>query len=90
MPETPNDRPVTLRHTAKDLKLAEARQVTAHEAVAKRRASVARPRAAITRGREIFVRRAKAGELDAVLAPIRAHVGHLPRLEGKGPNDDER
>jgi hypothetical protein len=34
---------------------------------------VARARAAITRGREILVRRAKAGELDPVLAPIRAN-----------------
>ena len=34
---------------------------------------MARARAAITRGREILVRRAKAGELDPALAPIRAN-----------------
>ena len=73
MPEAPNDRPVTLRHTAKDLKFAEARQATAREDLAKGRASVARARAAITRGRETLARRAKAGELDPVLAPIRAN-----------------
>lgn len=74
MPELPSDPPVTLRLTAKDLKLAEARQVTARDDIAKGRASVARARAAITRGREILVRRAKAGELDPVLAPIRANL----------------
>ena len=74
MPEAPNDRPDVLRHTAKDLKLAEARQVTARKDIAKGRASVARARSAITRGREILVRRAKAGELDPVLAPIRANL----------------
>jgi hypothetical protein len=73
MPELPSDPPVTLRFSAKDLKLAEARQVTAREDIAKGRASVARARAAITRGREILVRRAQAGELDPVLAPIRAN-----------------
>jgi transcriptional regulator with XRE-family HTH domain len=74
MPELPSDPPVTLPLTAKDLKLAEARQVAARDDIAKGRASVARARAAITRGREILVRRAKAGELDPVLAPIRANL----------------
>jgi hypothetical protein len=73
MPEAPNRPAVTLRHTARDLKLAEARQTTAREELAKGRASVARARAAITRGRETLVSRAKAGELDPVLAPIRAN-----------------
>jgi chromosome segregation ATPase len=73
MPETPNNRPVKLRHAAKDLKLAEARQATAREELAKGRASVARARAAITRGRETLASRAKAGELDPVLVPIRAN-----------------
>jgi chromosome segregation ATPase len=72
-PEAPNSRPVTLRQTAKDVKLAEARQATAREELAKGRASVARARAAITRGRETLASRAKAGELDPVLAPIRAN-----------------
>ena len=71
--DTPNSRPVTLRHTAKDVKLAEARQATAREELAKGRASVARARAAITRGRETLVSRAKAGELDPVLAPVRVN-----------------
>lgn len=71
--EPTSDPPVTLRYTAKELKLAETRQVTAREDIAKGRASVARARAAITRGREILVRRAKAGELDPALAPIRAN-----------------
>ena len=74
MSERPNDPPVTLSLTAKDLKLAEERQVTAREDIAKGRASVARARAAISRGREILARRAKAGELDPVLAPIRANL----------------
>jgi hypothetical protein len=73
VPDPPSDPPVTLRYTAKDLKLAETKQVTAREDIAKGRASVARARAAITRGREILARRAKAGELDPVLAPIRAN-----------------
>ena len=73
MPELPSDPPVTLPLTAKDLKLAEARQVAARDDIAKGRASVARARAAITRGRETLARRAKAGELEAVLAPIRAN-----------------
>jgi hypothetical protein len=73
MPEAPNNRPGTLRHTAKDLKVAEARQVTAREELAKGRASIARARATIRRGREILASRAKAGELDPVLAPIRAN-----------------
>ena len=71
--EPTSDPPVTLRYTAKELKLAETRQLTAREDIAKGRASVARARAAITRGREILVRRAKAGELDPALAPIRAN-----------------
>ena len=74
MPELPSDPPAALPLTAKDLKLAEARQVAARDDIAKGRASVARARAAITRGREILVRRAKAGELDPVLAPIRANL----------------
>ena len=73
MPELPSDPPAALPLTAKDLKLAEARQVAARDDIAKGRASVARARAAITRGREILVRRAQAGELDPVLAPIRAN-----------------
>lgn len=74
MPERPSEPSVTLRFTAKDLKLAEARQATARNDIAKGRASVARARASITRGREILVRRAKAGEVDPVLAPIRANL----------------
>jgi hypothetical protein len=73
MPETPSNRPVTPGNTAKDVKLAEARQATAREELAKGRASVARARAAITRGRETLAGRVKAGELDPVLAPIRAN-----------------
>jgi len=73
MPKGPTRRPVSLRYTAQDLKLAEARQATARKDLAKGRASVARARAAITRGRKTLVRRAKAGELDPVLAPIRAN-----------------
>src|SRR4029453_13901848 len=73
IPKGPSRRPVPLRYTAQDLKLAEARQATARKDLAKGRASVARARAAIKRGRETLVRRAKAGELDRVLAPIRAN-----------------
>ena len=132
MPELPSDPPVALPFTAKDLKLAEARQATARDDIAKGRASVARARAAITRGRKILVRRAKAGERDPALAPIRANLDaaeadlnaaldeaargrcsargrpastrrgagarswcegparRSSRLEGKGPNDDDR
>ena len=74
MPKLPTGPPVTPRYTAKDLRLAETRQVTAREDIAKGRASVARARTAITRGREMLVRRARAGELDPVLAPIRANL----------------
>jgi predicted nucleic acid-binding Zn-ribbon protein len=73
MPKGPSRRSVPLQYTAKELKLAEARQATAREDLAKGRASVARARAAITRGRETLVRRARAGELEPVLAPIRAN-----------------
>ena len=104
MPELPSDPPAALPLTAKDLKLAEARQVAARDDIAKGRASVARARAAITRGREILVRRAKAGELDPVLAPIRANLDAAEAREqargakarravrasrGKGATDDE-
>jgi hypothetical protein len=73
MPEVPKERPVTLRHTAKDLKVAEAKQMTARSDLAKGRASVARGRAAIARGRATLIRRAKAGEPDPGLAPIRTN-----------------
>jgi DNA repair ATPase RecN len=68
MPKGPSRRPVPLRYTAQDLRLAEARQATARKDLAKGRASVASKR-----GRETLVRRRKAGELDPVLAPIRAN-----------------
>ena len=73
MPHPTKERPVNPRHTAKDLRAAEARQVSARADLAQGRASVARSRVAIARGRAILVRRAKAGEPDPDLAPIRAN-----------------
>ena len=72
MPTESNERPVRLRHTAKDLKVAEARQATARADVATGRASVARGRVAIAQGRSALIRRAKAGERVPGLTPIRA------------------
>jgi hypothetical protein len=74
MPKKSTKRPVTLRHTATDLKVAEARQATARADVATGRASVARGRVAIARGRAILRRRAKAGEPASWLAPIRVTI----------------
>ena len=72
MPTESTERPVRLRHTAKDLKVAEARQATARADVAKGRASVERGRVAIAQGRATLIRRAKAGEPAPGLAQIRA------------------
>jgi hypothetical protein len=73
MPDASSERPVNLRHAARDLKAAEARQVTARADLAKGRASVTRGRVAVARGRATLIRRAKAGEPDPVLAPVRAN-----------------
>jgi hypothetical protein len=73
MPDSPNKRPATVRQAARDLKVEEGKQASALADLAKGRANLTRGRVAIARGRATLVRRARAGEPDSTLAPIRAN-----------------